>query len=161
MSIKVDLSKVVPVGSMSGEDIEETRLLFQMHTEAENYLKAFKWCGDVIESYLGIGVGGVIGIFLFHIRPIADDADEWIWIIVGDLPPAYISIEVAPNPATALDAYIGAMEEWVECVKQGKIIDGLIPVNVPASLANAKQLESRLTFLDREILSKYADDLKT
>jgi hypothetical protein len=102
----------------------------------------------------------VVSVFLFRIRPTKEETDEWIWIVIGDLPSAYITAEDAPNPASALDGYIGAMEEWVEAASTGKPTTDLIPVNVPPTPENAKRLESRLQFLDREILSRYADDLK-
>ena len=43
--------------------------------------------------------------------------------------------------------------------KKGGSVEKLIPVNVPPTPENAKRLESRLSILDKEILSNYADDL--
>lgn len=87
------------------------------------------------------------------------DVDEWIWIVVGDLPPAYITCEESPNPASALDAYIGAMGEWVNAAKKRISTNGLIPVNVTPTLENAEALQKRLAFLDERILSQYRSDL--
>jgi hypothetical protein len=159
MSASLDLSKVVPSVQLAGDDEEDTRLLRKMLRDAEDYLEAYKWCAGIVESYFGIGVGGVVAVFLFKIVPAGYDVDEWIWVIAGDLPPAYITTESAPNPACALDGYIGAMEEWVEAVRSGKPISDLIPVNAPATSEFAGALETRLKFLDREILSHYKDDL--
>jgi hypothetical protein len=83
-----------------------------------------------------------------------------VWVIVGDVPPAYITVEDAPNPATALDAYIGAMQEWVDAARAGGSVADLIPVNVPPTVENAERLGRRLQFIDEEILSQYADDLE-
>lgn len=55
----------------------------------------------------------------------------WIWVIVGDLPPAYITTENNANPACALDGYITEMKEWVEAVRMGKPTSERIPVNAP------------------------------
>jgi hypothetical protein len=159
MSLNVDLRKVVPAAQLKGEDEEDTHLLQKMLAEAERYLRSFSWCGGVREAYLGIGVGGIVGIFLFRIRPTSDHAGEWVWVVVGDLPSAYISVDGAPNPACALDGYIGAMEEWVDAADAGRPVDRLIPVNVAPTIENARQLRTRLEFLNREILSKYSDDL--
>jgi len=93
---------------------------------------------------------------LIRTRP---DVDEWVWVVVGDLPPTYLTCEDSPNPATALDAYIGAMSEWVEAAGSGKSVADLIPVNVPASPRNADLLGKRLAFLDSRILSRYQEDL--
>ncbi len=144
---------------MKGEDQDETTQLHELLEEATNYLKAFPWVRGIKAAYLGIGVSRIVGVFLFEIIPSRRDVDDKVWVIVGDLPPAYITAEESPNPAAALDAYIGAMEQWVEAAKAGRTVEDLIPVNVPPTAENAARLESRLRFLDQEILSKYADDL--
>jgi hypothetical protein len=158
--IKVNLSKVVPTSQMRGEDQEETNELNEMLEKAIDYITAFVWCDKVEESYLGIGYPGIIGIFLFKIKPAKEHVDEWNWIVVGDLPSAYISAYGFPNPATALDGYIGAMTDWVEAAKAGKDVSKLIPVNVPPTPEWARKLETRLKFLYDEILSAYEEDLK-
>ncbi len=160
MNVLVDLSKVVPVAEMRGDDEEDTHLLEEMREEAVNYLTSFRWCLQIIDSYFGLGVGGVVAVFLFRIEPGRENVDEWVWVVVGDLPPAYITVEDAPNPATALDGYIGAMQEWVDAASAGRTVDGLIPVNVPPTREYAEMLQSRLRFLDDEILTMYAEDLR-
>lgn len=155
----VDLSKVVPTATMTGEAEDETGLLREMRDEAVRYVTSFGWCRLIVDSYFGLGVGGVVAVFLFRIEP-GEDVDEWVWVIVGDVPPAYITVEDAPNPATALDAYIGAMQEWVDAARAGGSVADLIPVNVPPTVENAERLGRRLRFIDEEILSQYADDLE-
>jgi hypothetical protein len=155
-----ELSKVVPASQVKGENDLETNGLKGMLKDATDYIGSFRWCVGIEESFLGIGIAGVIGVFLFRIRPAQEQVDDWVWVIVGDVPYAYITTENAPNPATALDAYIGAMEEWVNAAKAGRSVVGLIPVNVEPSLEHARILEGRLQFLDREILSLYTDDLQ-
>ena len=157
---RIDFSKVIPASRIRGEDEQETTELKEMLREASAYLESFRWCRAIKTAYIGIGIAGVVGVFLFRIEPAGPEVDEWVWVIVGDLPPAYITVEDAPNPACALDAYIGAMEEWVKAAKAGRAVVDLIPVSVPATRESAKQLESRLRFLDREILKPSQDDLR-
>src|SRR5215207_1799919 len=160
MNAHVDMSKVTPAALMRGEDAEETAGLKELLEEATAYLNRFNWHRGLGEAYLGIGVPKILGVFLFEIVPASEDVDDKVWVIVGDLPPAYITTEDAPNPATALDAYIGAMEEWVEAAREGRSGEGLIPVNDTATTENADGLDSRLRFLDKEILSQYEEDLQ-
>ena len=127
--------------------------------EARDYLEYFDWCLEIVDAYVGIFFAGVVGIFLFRILPSRSDVDEWVWVVVGDIPPAYITCEDAPNAACALDGYIGAMTEWVEAASSGKSVTDLIPVNVPATPENAEALKRRLEFLDEKILSSFQDDL--
>jgi hypothetical protein len=128
-------------------------------SEARDFLLYYKWCRGILEEYVGIFAGGVIGVFLFKIDPARPDVDGWIWVIVGDVPPTYLTCDRCPNPATALDGYIGAMTEWVEAASKGKSVAELIPVDVPATLANAELLRKRLSFLDTRVLSQYRKDL--
>src|SRR5882672_191257 len=144
MRVEVDISKVVPVALMKGDDAEETAGLRELLPEATNYLKSFGWLREIKAAYFGLGVAKIVGVFLFEIIPSREDVDDKVWVIVGDLPPAYITAEDAPNSAAALDAYIGAMQEWVEAAKAGRSVENLIPVNVPPTPENAARLESRL-----------------
>jgi hypothetical protein len=157
----IDFSKVTPVrhpDDIKGDVEEDTALLKEMFTEASAYLRSFSWCTRILESYFGMGVGKIVALFLFKLLPAKEGVDEWVWVIVGDIPPAYIT-EEAPNPACALDGYIGEMTKWVEAVKTGKPVDELIPVNVEPTAEWAELLERRLKFLDKEILAYYAADI--
>jgi hypothetical protein len=120
--------------------------------KAEEYIQFYDWVSTVDEQYLGVGVEGVLFIFLFKISSTRSDVDPWVWVIIGDLPPAYITCENAKTPGEALDGYIGAMEDWVDAARHGRSVAELIPVNVPATVANAELLDKRLKFLDREVL---------
>jgi hypothetical protein len=151
----IDLKKLTPSVAIEGEDATETRLLKEMLKEAEEYLLGFAWCKEIIESYFGIGVGGVAAVFLFKIVPKGNNVDELLWVIVGDLPPAYLVVDCSPNAACALDNYIGEVQRWVDAVTSGKSVEGVIPVNAAPTIENARQLQTRLDFLEKEILSKY------
>ena len=156
-----DLSKVVTEEDIRGDDDEETALLRQLFREAEEYARSLKWHRGISRGYFGLGVGGIVCVALFEVEPGSENSPDKTWVVVGDLPPAYIAVDDAPNPATALDAYLGAMEEWIDAAKAGRSVERLIPVNVEPTPANAERLEKRLRFLDREVLSDYEDDLKS
>src|ERR1700704_1264925 len=81
---------VVPVERMTGDDDEDAALLRGMSTGAEEYLRSFSWCGDVLSSFFGGGVGGVFAVFLFNIHPARPEVSSWIWVVVGDIPSAYL-----------------------------------------------------------------------
>jgi len=155
----IDFSKVVPVDRMKGDDPEDTELLRGMLNEARTYLQGQRWCKGIVESYLGLGVGGVVAVFLFRIIPSEKHVDELLWVVVGDLPSLYITTEDAPNAACALDGYIGAMEAWATAVLQKDSLQGLPLVAVDPTPEMAQQLKSRLEFVDREVLSEFKDDL--
>ena len=157
--LNIQFEKLIPISEITGEDKEDRHLILNSLAEARDYIKSYKWCEQVTEEYLGIGIGGVVSVFLFKIVPKLVGVDEYIWVITGDLPPAYITCEDAPNAACALDGYIGAMEEWVETIQDNKSVGNLIPVNTPPTNEYASMLESRLKFLTEEILSSHEKDL--
>ncbi len=155
--IAVDLSKVVPVSKMKGDSEADTARLKSMLQEAQEYITSFQWCGGIREVRFGWGVGGVVAIFLFRIKPTRENVDEWLWVIVGDLPPAYLVTDVCPTPIRALEAYVREMGRWVEAVKAGKSVKRLIPVNVDPTREHAQMLQTRLRFLERKFLQVQAE----
>ena len=161
MNTTIDWSKVIPIKMMNGEDDEDSLLLQQMLTEAENYLRSYRWCREIKDTFWGIGIGGVVAVFLFHIKPELPCTDDYVWVIVGDIPPLYITVDDAPNPACALKGYIGAMKAWATAAMKGDTVEDLAPVYAAATKKNGIALKKRLEFLDREILVNYKADLNS
>ena len=81
--------------------------------------------------------------------------DEWLWVVVGDVPSAYLVIDDCKTPSQALDGYIWEMSKWVELAKQGHISDEVIPVNAPATPEYAEMLEGRLKVLRETIVPAF------
>jgi len=160
MQSNIDFSKVVPLNEMVGENKQETVSLHEFLDEAVEYLNAFDWHTGIKDGFFGLGMDGIFAVFLFEIEPADKETDDYVWVVVGDIPPAYITCENAPNPAAALDGYIGAMSLWVEAALAGKSVDALIPVHIPATAEAGADLQSRLEFLDQNVLSQYEADLK-
>jgi len=133
---KLDLASVIrlpPVDVSTGDaDLDSAR------TEARQYLQFYNWVVSIKGEYFGYGADGIIYIFLFEIEPGRPEVNQWTWVIVGDLPPTYIPADDARTPFEALDGYIGALEDWVEAAREGKSVAKLIPVNVDATPANAR-----------------------
>lgn len=146
------LSGLCLASNMAGDSPEDTALLQAMHKEAQTFILGFDWCKGIVESYFANGVGGVVAVFALKILPQDVTIDEWFWVIVGDIPPAYIVAKDNPTPAAALEAYIEEMTRWIKAVRAGESIRELIPVNTPPTKESASMLERRLLFLEREIL---------
>jgi hypothetical protein len=151
---------VVPVERMTGDDEEDFRLLREMATKAETYISAFPWCGNVRSSWFGGGLGGVFAIFLFNISPAGPKVDSWIWIVVGDIPSAYLPLEDAKAPAEVIAIYMRGMLKWVELARQGRSgtpDEGVPPVDIPATPEWAENVEQRLHSLTL-IVKPFFDD---
>jgi hypothetical protein len=151
---------VVPVHEMTGDDEKDIMLLRAMSQQAEEYLSSFSWCGDVLRSFFGGGVGGVFAVFLFNIRSVRPEVGPWIWVVVGDIPSAYLPIEDATSPAEVFKTYLWGMNKWVEFAREGRSgtsDDGIPPINVPATPEWAEKLEKRLHSL-RLIIQPFFDE---
>jgi len=148
---KIPVTGVVPIDQMVGDDDEDIRLLRIMAAGAENYVRCFRWCKKIREIYFGDGYGGSVAVFLFRIEPSRVDVDEWIWVVFGDVPPAYLVTDTSKTPSQALERYIEEVSKWVELAKEGRSSVNVVPVHVPATPENAAELENRLKIL-REVI---------
>ena len=153
MTDKIDFMQLTPIDKISGETAKDTSLLRKMSEEAKEYILSFAWCKTIKKSWLGWGVGGIAAVFLFEIEPASTDVDGMLWVIVGDLPPAYLVVEESPTALDALKTYLELMQEWVIAVREEKSTEECIPVNRPATRENADTLETRLNFLKKEFLA--------
>ena len=96
-------------------------------------------------------------MFLFLIEPARAGVDEWLWVVFGDVPPAYLVTDACKTPSQTLELYIEHVSRWVELAKQGKSSNDVIPVYVPATPENAADLEKRLTMLRDVIVPAFRE----
>ncbi len=148
----VDLSQLVPCERMHGDDDEDTALLKDMLVEARRYMSSYSWCERIDRCHFGLGVGGVVAVFLFEITPASDEVDSMFWVVVGDVPPAYLVTDELKEPRVALRAYVDEMRAWIEAVRKGDSLDEVIPVNAPPTVEYADRLETRLKLLESEVI---------
>jgi hypothetical protein len=150
----VDTTNMVPVGLLKNPGIAD------MARRATEFLNAKSWCRLVLRSHVAWAIEGVLGVFFLQIEPGAPDVDTELWVVVGDVPPAYLVTDDAPTWHDALDAYVFEMQRWVDAVEQGQSIDDVIPVNVAPTVEWAKRLGSRLQFIRESFLSLAPEDVE-
>jgi hypothetical protein len=145
--IAIDL---VPIDKIVGDDDVDTRLLLKMAEDAVQYVAAFSWCEAVLDSYFGGGFGGIFAVFFCHIHPSRAEVDPWIWIMVGETPPAFLPIADCESQAEAFQIYMRGMSKWVEYARRGETGSSdpdVPPVNLPATPECAEALNSKLYWL--------------
>ena len=165
----INLTTLAPSNEFSGEDRKDHALLAGMVERAHAYLRSFDWCGAIVESYIDdIAIGGVVAVLLIKIQPAREEVDEWLRVVVGDLPPAYLVTDDTPDSARALEAYVDEMRRWVDAVKSGSPVWvwELIPVeaaeggrSLDPTVERAEALEQRLRFLEEQILPQHTVDV--
>jgi hypothetical protein len=120
---------------------------------AEEWLRAFKWCQGIKRAFWGVGFPPKVAVCLFEIEPSRPAVDSWLWTVAGDLPPAYLVTDNAPNPEGALRQYVTEMRRWINAVRSGNDLAGVIPVNAEPTEQWAGALAARLDFIEQEVLS--------
>jgi hypothetical protein len=139
------------IDDMEGDCVEETQRLRELAVKAWNYITAFNWCPPITGAYLADGVGGIVALFLFEFERSIGALGDRCWVVVGDLPSAYLVVDI-DNPKEAFEAYCGLMDEWINAGTASHDIRTVFPVDAPETPENAESLRSRVAFLRREII---------
>ncbi len=148
----MDTSRLTVGALIQGEDEEETTMLRKMLVEARDYIRSYHWCPPISDEYLGFGVGEVFAVFLFRFATLISETGDCLWVVVGDLPSAYLVIDNAPNPRSAAEVYCRIMQHWVNAVLNNTSLDDVFPVQADATAEMAQMLDSRLQFLREKII---------
>ena len=128
---------------------------------ASAFLLSHSWCRSITSVYLAWAIAGVVGVFQIKLVPARRDIDDTLWVVVGDLPPAYLVCDESPSWREALESYVYEMRKWVSAVRKGEPLADGIPVNVEPTLAWANELDGRLSFISERILSPDAGEIES
>jgi hypothetical protein len=154
---QLGITGVVPIEKMRGDEPDDTDLLLKLRNKASEYLMSFPWCVSILETYFGDGVGGVVAVFLFRVLPSRPGIDEWLWIVVGDLPSAYFVTDDLKSPYEVLEAYITHRGRWVRFAMEGTAPpDDVMPIHeVAPTPKSGKDLQTRLNTLREHVLPSF------
>ena len=150
--MEIDTSDWQEESKIEGDDPEDTELLREMAAEARDYIEDFEWAPRITSIHLALGIGGVVGAFLVQFDEVIEDSDDALWVIVGDLPSAYVIVEPGDDGMTALSRYCELMEDWTTNVLEGHSLDDSFPVDAEATHEHADMLNQRIAFLRSEII---------
>jgi hypothetical protein len=135
-----------------GDDPQDTELLRGMAKMAQDYIQSFSWCPPISRMYLTYGVGGVVAVFQVEFAHKVQDTDDKLWIVVGDLPSAYLVVEPVDDPGLALERYCELMDQWISAVRSSSDLRDAFPVTTEPTLKNAESLNRRIDVLRTEII---------
>lgn len=152
MAPPVDVSYLTPSSNIQGDTPKDTRLLNGMLRKAKDYIGSFSWASEPKTVYFGGGIGGVLAVFLFEFSEPIAGSDTWLWVIVGDVPSAYLVVDVTPTPTLAIEEYCKLMEEWARAVEDGGSLDDVFPVAAAPTDEHAKMLRSRIRHIRKEVV---------
>lgn len=138
--------------AIRGDSAQDTSELKKMALAARNYISSFKWCPAINELFLAYGVGGVVAVFVLHFSKKIDDRDDYLWVVAGDLPSAYLVPDKISTAKQALVAYCDLMNTWTKSVLEKQSLDNAFPVAVNPTRENALALQKRIDFLRKRII---------
>jgi hypothetical protein len=155
---------MISVESISALTVDYATDMERLAKEAQGFLAAHGWCRGVGQGFLVWGFPK-LALFLFDAK--VDEQSEKLWVVVGDMPPAYLDFGICPNAYEALQGYVGEFMAWVTAVRRGEPVEDLVPVYVrgtfdrrPPTLDVAEDLERRLLFIKDRILPEYEIELR-
>ncbi|WP_395671827.1 hypothetical protein [Phenylobacterium sp.] len=134
---------------------EEDSQLAELEEEARDYVRTRPWSKPIREMMLAYGLGRILALFLVRFEePIRWEGEEdaELWIVVGDLPPAYFGTDDSPNPAEALETYCVFMEDWADRILEGRHLEDAYPIAAAPTEEHARMLKSRIEFIRQEII---------
>ncbi len=126
--------------------------------EARNFLTTYTWCPPVEGVYVGCYCPPVVAVFAYKVEkspPIGIDSTdilEWIWVVAGDLPPAYLINEEITDALVALAGYTAVASDWVKAVEGGDTVDDFVYFDLPADKEHAAMLRPRIDLLKQHFL---------
>jgi hypothetical protein len=161
MKPPLNITGIVPIADMRGDLPGEIDRLDDDYLAARTFILGQNWCAGIGDVYFGAGLGGVVSIFLVEIAPKPTAIDRWLWVIAGDIPPAYLATDVSHNPIMALENYVALMREKVSLAHAVESSEDVIQVNAAATLDSADWLEERLNYLSNDILPWLAHGVTT
>jgi len=148
---------LTPIGNIVGDDEDDTQRLREMAVKARDYITAFKWSLPIRAEFFVDGVGGIVALFLFEFEGMIGGTDDRLWVVVGDLPSAYMV--VGPEDARdALEAYCELMDDWINAVLVTGDFNDVFPVEAAKTEGNANSLRRRLRFIRKHILPSFNAD---
>lgn len=151
--MSINKKKLKPIKAIKNHEVKELAI------EAKNFLLSHRWCREITGGYLAFAVAGVIGVFLFDIIPSHPEVDSTLWVITGDIPPAYLVTDDADSWQDALEGYVYEMHKWVNAVRNHESLDGIIQVSAEPTLEHAEMLEGRLNFIQNNLINVPSDSI--
>ncbi len=148
----IDTSLLTNESEIAGDSKEDTVLLQAMVREAHEYMSGHAWMPGVRSVHFGLGVGGLVAVFLFTFSEAIKGRDDQLWVIVGDIPSAYLVIDECRTPEEALACYCSLMMDWVSAVRRGTDLKDVFPVRAEPSVENADSLERRVRFIEEDLI---------
>ena len=146
----MDTSRFTPASMIEGKDEEERRsssgrCSLRLEVSSDHFDGALRSRKSISASRSE----SWSSLFLFRFAEEVRGMDEYLWVVVGDLPSAYFVADDAPTPRSAAEVYCRLMQDSVSTVLRKAPLkaplDDVYPVQANATEEMALKLDSRLS----------------
>lgn len=155
---------MISIEEISAENFESPEDVRALALEARSYLLAHEWVYQIESGSVAWGFSKM-SIFHFYVR--SSMGPMTTWVIVGEVPPAYIDTAYCANAYEALSGYLAELQMWVRAGRKGASVDRLIPVRNRSTLELLQptkeivdDLDLRIKFIADKILNGRKDELE-
>jgi len=142
------------VPDIIGDDDADTAKLRELAIAAEGYIQSLSWCPPIKDIYLAYGVGGIVAVFIVEFLQRIQGYDEELWVVVGDVPGAYLVVEPMDDEAQALKRYCELMDQWITAVRNADDLSKVFPVSAEPTVKHADMLRSRIELLRSALIPR-------
>lgn len=122
--------------------------------ESKEYLSRQTWCKVIYQGWLFTNIGYALNIFLYKIENKQSPEDNFLWIVVGDLPPIYLDTYDIKTTKDVIETYIDLVEDWIVHARSGQSLNECFPFEASNSKESVTMLEHRVQLLRNNILPK-------
>lgn len=153
--MKFPIDYLISEHKLANECGDDAPVLLKMVARAKDYIAQFHWSPNITEAFVGYALDWIVAAVLIKFEKAIESgqADEQLWVIVGDLPSAYLVVDSARDGREALERYCELMTEWITAVEEKQNLDDVFPVDAIPSPKNVEALKSRIRFIRSELIS--------
>lgn len=125
--------------------------------ESKKYLTSHKWCKSIKQGWLFTNIGYAVNIFLYEIENEQSPDDNFIWIMVGDLPAIYLDTYGVETTREVIEGYIDLASDWIHFAESDQYLDNCFPFQINISSESIRMFKERIQLLHDNILPEIAD----
>jgi hypothetical protein len=155
---------MIKEGAFSRGGLENSAAYEQLAADARRFLLAQGWCPGVRCVYFAEGFEHVAVFYCELVTSPGNPTD--CWVVIGDLPPAYLSTELCKTAIEALIGYVTEMLNVVDAFEKGDDVSELIPLLTKDTFLPLEltpdvmyMLADRLRFILTRVLPLFPDEL--
>ena len=98
-----------------------------------------------------------INIFLYEIENEQSSEDNFIWIMVGDLPAIYLDTYSVKTTKQVIENYIDLADDWIHHAESDQSLNDCFPFDTNTSIENINMLKKRIQLLRDNIFPNIPD----